>query len=185
MTSPLHQKVLSTLVGLYDRRVMNNVHRAEYVECLVAEILSPDWNLPWRQGYDWAPWDLEHAPSGTRMEVKQSAALQPWHGGQGPPTPSPRFDIAPRTGYWTKESVWVDSPGRPAHIYVFAWHPETDATRADQRVPAQWRFFPVPTERLPTSQQSIGLAGLKRLASAVSFEMLSPATRAFLRNSQA
>lgn len=181
MIGPLHRKILSTIAGRYDRPIMNNIHRAEYVEHLVAAILGADWLLPWTDGYDWAPWDLEHRPSGTHIEIKQSAALQPWHTSEGARTRSPRFDIAPRTGYWSSDSVWIDAGGRPAHLYVFAWHPETDPERADHRAPEQWRFFPVPATRLPALQKSIGLAGLRQLVEPVGFNALSASVQQFVR----
>ena len=176
MTNQLRQRVVASLIRRYDRRIMNNVHRGEYVECLVAELLGSGWKLPWTAGHDWAPWDLEH-DSGARMEVKQSAALQPWHDGKGVST-SPKFDIAPRKGYWTLDGSWIDRPGRPAEIYVFGWHPERDPSVADQRAPEQWRFFVVPAARLPAAQKSIGLAGLDRLVGATGHESLASAVAA-------
>ena len=171
MSGSLRQKVLSTIVGRYNRPIINNIHRAEYVEHLVAAVLGAEWFLPWtEEGYDWAPWDLEHRPSGTRMEIKQSAALQTWHTHEGARTRSPRFDIAPRAG------------GRPAHIYVFAWHPETDPGLADHRAPEQWLFFPIPVARLPASQKSIGLAGLRQFIEPVDFSTLSATVHEFVRD---
>ena len=32
---------------------MNNTHRAEYVECLVVNLLGNAWTLPWAEGWDW------------------------------------------------------------------------------------------------------------------------------------
>ncbi len=92
---------------------MNNVHRAEYVECLLTELLGSGWTLPWTQEYDWAPWDPEH-DSGCRLEVEQSAARQPRHTGENATAGPARFDIAPRTGYRRRHGVWIDEPGRPA-----------------------------------------------------------------------
>lgn len=182
MSGSLRQKVLSTIAGRYNRPIINNIHRAEYVEHLVAAVLGAEWFLPWTEGYDWAPWDLEHRPSGARMEIKQSAALQTWHTHEGIRTRSPRFDIAPRTGYWTSDSVWIDASGRPAHIYVFAWHPETDPGLADHRAPEQWLFFPIPVARLPASQKSIGLAGLRQFIEPVDFSALSATVDEFVRD---
>ncbi|MDE2914563.1 MAG: hypothetical protein OXL68_16740 [Paracoccaceae bacterium] len=51
-------------------------HRQEYLVCLVAELLAPEWVSPWTMGHDWAPWDLEHG-SGARIQIKQSAARDP------------------------------------------------------------------------------------------------------------
>ena len=167
----------------YDRPVMNNVHRAEYGECMVAELLEPNWVLPWMDGYDWAPWDL-HDGSGMKIEIKQSAALQTWQAGRGEQARSPRFDIAPRKGYWTADATWIDNPARPANIYVFAWHPEMEESVADHRSPGQWKFFVVPSDRLPPEQRSIGLAGLKRLAEAVGFESLASTVRELVGDCQ-
>ena len=183
MTSQLQQRVVANLVRRYDRPMMNNVHRGEYVECLVAEILSSDWELPWTIGHDWAPWDLEHS-SGTRIEVKQSAALQPWHVGNSVRT-SPRFDISPRNGYWTLDSSWIDRPGRSADIYVFGWRSESEESLADHRAPEQWTFFVVPTSSLPVTQKSIGLASLKRLVGATGYESLASAVQEIVDGSRA
>ena len=73
-------------------------------------------------------------------------------------TRSPRFDIAPRTGDWTRDgSHWVDRPGRAAQIYVFAWHGESRAELCDQSNAEQWLFYVVREECLPVGQKSIAL----------------------------
>lgn len=159
----LQEQALETVSERYNRRVMNNIHRAEYLECLVAALLGPDWILPWKTGYDWAPWDLEHISSGTRIEIKQSAAYQPWHSDDHVQRNSPRYDISPRKGYWTRDSQWIDNPGRPAHIYIFAWHPVTDRELVDHRMPEQWIFHAAPSGILPARQGSISLSALERL----------------------
>lgn len=162
----LHQHIQDRLMRRYDVPVMNNVYRADYVECLIALSLGPDWWLTWERGWDWAPWDCQHT-SGVRLEVKQSAARQSWdHGEKLAPSRAPRFDIAPRTGYWTEDgSRWVDSLGRPADVYVFAWHGEKRDGYVDHRDTSQWRFFVVAEPDLPKRGKSIGLTGLKALVS--------------------
>ena len=157
MSNSVQEQTLATVFARYDRRVMNNIHRADYVECLVAMLLGPAWTLPWTSAYDWAPWDLEHV-SGARIEVKQAAARQPWHRDESVRARPPRFDIAPRGGYWTLDSTWVEQPGRLADIYIFAWHPETRESIVDHREPEQWTFFVLRTETLPAAQRSISLA---------------------------
>ena len=151
------------LLGPYEKPIMNNVHRANFVECLIALALGDQWQLTWQQGWDWAAWDLE-SQSGVRLEVKQAAARQSW---DPPETPQriPRFDIAPRDGYWTREgSQWKDLPGRHADIYVFAWHRQSRAEFCDQRNAEQWLFYVVPEKDLPDDQKSIGLTALEKLA---------------------
>ena len=159
----MHERILAMLRDRYDRPIMNNVDRGDYVECMIVTALGADWRLTWADKWVWAAWDCEHAPSGTRLEVKQAAARQSWDGEPLPPGRNASFDIAPRTGHWTRENEWVDSPGRQAHLYVFAWHGRSDE-RADQRDPEQWRFFVLAEQDLPRNQKSIGLARLKELA---------------------
>ena len=154
---------------------MNNLHRSEFVECLVAAILGDNWRLSWIESYDWAPWDLEHLLSGWKIEVKQSAALQSWDFGGFPRRPRrPRYDIAPR------QFKTVDPKGiervetiRSADIYIFAWHPVVDSNFTDHRDPEQWEFFVVSKETLPHNQQTIGLTRLRNLTCAVSAEHLA------------
>lgn len=160
----VHQRILKTLRKRYDTPVMNNTHRAEYVECLVAFTLGSDWQLM----RDWEGWDCQHT-SGTRLEVKQSAARQSWDRETLAPRRHVRFDMAPRTRYWTEQEGgrWVDlnPPGRPADLYVFAWHDERRDEYADHRKVDQWRFFVVAESGLPRNQKSIGLTGLRSIAS--------------------
>ena len=168
----LRSRALARVHAQYERRIMNNVHRAEYVECLVAELLGPEWTLPWTCGYDWAPWDLQHE-SGCKLEVKQSAARQPWHKGDDYTASPPRFDIGPRKQYETFEGVRKEGPVRPAHIYVFAWNGETRERRADHRDPEHWTFFVLRAERLPGEQQSIGLSRLGAMVEGVPFDQVA------------
>ena len=155
-------RALKAVKERYERPVMNNIERATYVEALVAELLGSEWTLSWNAGYDWAPWDLEHK-SGFHLEVKQSAARQPWDCNECGKARKPVFDIAPRKGYYPRKGSWVTKPGRHADIYVFAWHPETKARRVDHRVPGQWTFFVIATEHLkPPEQRAIGIAYLDK-----------------------
>ena len=164
MTSPRVSpgEIRTAFMRRYDRCVMNNTERGHYVECMVALALGSDWEqTPW----DWAPWDCQHKTSKIRIEIKQSAARQSWDRETLSRRRSPSFDIAPRKGYWTEaESRWVISPGRPAHIYIFAWHDERRSERADHRDPDQWLFFVAPEKRLPDSKKSIGLTGLREIS---------------------
>ena len=159
----MHERVLDMLVCRYDRPIMNNVQRGDYVECMIAAALGAEWRLTSEDGWDWAAWDCEHAVSGARLEIKQSAARQPWDGETERPRRNPVFDIAPRKGYWPKDGgAWVANPSRPADVYVFAWHGEVDE-HADHRDDAQWRFFVVAESCLPAGQKSIGLRRLAEI----------------------
>ena len=98
----LHRRILDMFMRRYDTPVMNNVYRADYVECLVVFTLGTDWELTWMLGWDWAAWDCQRT-SGARLEVKHAAARQSWDCETPARRRAPRFDIAPRTGYWTQD----------------------------------------------------------------------------------
>ncbi len=158
----------------FGRPVINNVFRAIIAEAVVASSLPEGWL--WCSG-DWAPCDFKHN-DGTRLEVKQSAARQSWHT-EGDAPSKGVFDIASRKGFYDGK-VWTEVVGRNADIYVFAFHPVTGAT-ADHRNPAQWRFYVVPTSRLPDMKR-IGLTAIAQLASPVDYTELSGVVELFRLN---
>ena len=152
----------------FGQRIVNNVERGFYVECMIELALrarDPDWRLM----STWDPWDVEHTANKARLEIKQSAALNPWT----PRTPIPKrakpvFGIKPVKGYWGKEG-WRElcPPRRLVHIYIFAWHSETNWDIADHRCSDQWTFVVVDERHLPQDEplaKSIGLGPLNRLA---------------------
>lgn len=128
----------------FGRPLVQNNLRAMVVEAIVDLALPEGWR--WSSA-DWAGWDFEHA-DGTRLEVKQSAARQTWAAPRNPA--QRRFDVALRQGRW-EGSVWVDEPGRHAHLYLLADHPIIDDT-ADHRDPSQWVFYPLATSALPMTK---------------------------------
>ena len=164
---------MELVVQRYDQKVINNVYRAEYVECMIAVALGPKWQLMWQADWEWAPWDCEHKTSGARLEIKQSAAKQRWKQKSNLAHIVPSFDIKPRKGYWIRKgSEWkrIDSDSRPADLYVFAWHGLK--TGVDQRDPSQWEFLVVAESDLPSEQKSISLNRLRALAEPCSLAQL-------------
>ena len=152
--NPVSIDLSRELLRPYDEPVMSNIRRADYVEAIVAMTLR---SAGWSRNSSWSSWDFQHGESGCRMEVKQSAARQRW--GRSKPA---RFDIAPRTGFWDEYDEWHDEPGRHAHVYVFAWHPDAEPS-ADQREPMNWLFYVVLERDLP-DQKSIGLNWIRARA---------------------
>ena len=59
----------------------------------------------------------------------------------------------------------MNSLGRPADLYVFAWHDECRDGYANHRNADQWLFFVVAEQDLPKNQKSIGLTRLKAIVS--------------------
>ena len=170
----ISEMVMKRLIEhVYDRPLINNVERADYIECLV-ELVMKSADPRWRLTQTWDQWDVEHALTGARIEVKQSSALQSWDlPNQIDRASTARlgatFDIAGRDWYWGKcpggkyHNVPVDS-ARLADVYVFAWHGETDRIVADHRQASQWQFFVVSEQALPPGQKSISLNPLRALA---------------------
>lgn len=101
--------------------------------------------------------------------------------GMGSARPNPgRFDIAARKMRW-EGTIKVEEGGRAAAIYVFAWHPECDAAKADHRDPAQWEFQIVPASALPP-RKTLGLAAVRKLAGSVKIDAVAGEVAAVLRN---
>ena len=123
MSDTLHQRIVQKLIGTYySSKLINNVDRGHYVECMIILALGEEWNLTSAER-GWAPWDIE-STDGARLEVKQSTALQPWSvAGDAPRTRTQSFDIAFRKEPWTKGGNFPSYiPGRPADVYIFACH---------------------------------------------------------------
>ena len=174
MVADPSQTIIAKLVAsCYDKPLINNVDRGRYVECMIALALGDGWPLT-SEVWDWAPWDIE-GPCGARIEIKQSAKLQTWSRGQGAPRPiSPSFDIRVRKAKWTKGGDHPSYvPGRPADIYIFAWHQVGDPETADHRDPGQWRFFVVPEKRLPSEKKTLSLNLLRKLCEEIGYEQLA------------
>lgn len=178
--NPLHDQVVDDLMNrFYGERLINNVYRGDYVEGLILSALGGQW----KPLDAWRGWDLEK-DDGIRLEVKQSAALQPWHAAASAGKTSSRsFDIAPRRGYYTDSSdagVWkeVDIPVRSADIYIFAWHPEKAPDIADHRRAEQWEFYVVRESKLPPKPQGQktqkrSISTVKKLATAVTYDEMA------------
>ena len=93
MKTPRHQDILNLLRRRYDGPIMNNVSRGDYVECMIAITLGPDWRLSWADGWDWTAWDGERLFSGVRLEIKQPAVRQTCDRGRTPARRHPVFGI--------------------------------------------------------------------------------------------
>lgn len=186
MNDPLHRAIVKTLSQHYDRPLLRREYRSAYVAGMILQALGAKWRL---SSLDWAwrAWDLERK-DGARLLVQQAAALQPWDIEEDTPPPlRPAFALAPKRGPAPKGYRDGDPegypPGRIADVYIFAWHPDTDLDRADQRCPEQWQFFVVPefrlTEHYPT-QKTLRLTPLAKIATAAAYADLAAAVNAAL-----
>ena len=167
--------VLAEVSRRYEQPVMSNAHRSEYVEALAALALR---DSGWTRKAPWEAWHFENE-SGVRLKLKHSAAVQSW--GNSETQSSPRFGIAPVKQYWDEEEGrFVEYDGRPAEIYVFAWH-GAPREAADQGDPTSWEFYVVPKRDLP-EQKSIALKALQGLTSPCGIQGLAAAVDAMSRH---
>jgi hypothetical protein len=152
---------------LYGSPIVRNDARGELVEEIVAAALEPDWQLC---STEWASCDLVHRANKLRIQVKQSAAKQTWHGIDAR-RPRPYFSIKEKVGRWERGDQWVEERGRNADLFIFAWHPVTDAG-ADHRDPQQWQFFVVAERDLP-AQGSLSLSRVRQFTNPTGFSELA------------
>ena len=175
----VHQRVLTRLSRQFERRIMDNVLRGQYLECLVAELIGPEWALTWELEKDWCAWDLEHQEHDVRVEIKQSAARQAWHDKIPSKTATPRFSVKQPKQSWNGAKMVDVEPGTHlADIYTFAWHGESKSGVADHRNSTQWRFYVIASKQLPEAQSSVGLAVLDKLRKPVRGAELADALNA-------
>lgn len=162
---------------MWGRRVMNNSARAMYVERMVLRAIQiADAAAGWRySGGDWLGWDIDSLETKVRVEVKASAARHSWSTEKSKPSRA-AFDIAKRDRYYlTGEDLRIcpaEWNGRPADIYVFAWHADTDLKMMDQRSPDGWTFLIVRARDLP-DKKTAGLVTLRKcMAAEVRYDKL-------------
>ena len=139
MSSQLRDSTAKYVAGqLCGRRHMPGALREIYAGALVYVALNDSApEAGWRPSGEGDPWDLENDDH-CYVQVKQSAALPSGSNGKNPGKPQTiSFDIHP------------GKQGRQTHIYVFAWHPESDSNVADHRDAGQWRFCVLPEDELP------------------------------------
>ena len=168
MSNQLRDSIAKYIAGrVCGRRLMPDALREIYVEGLVYSALSgsaPE--AGWRPSGEGEPWDLENNDY-VYVQVKQWAVLPAGTNGKNPGKPQAiSFDIHPGT------------KGRQTHIYVFAWHPESDPDVADHRDANQWRFCVMPEDELPEpvferKTQRISLKRLEALAANIGLKAVA------------
>ena len=69
----LHDLTVQRLLQrVYEQRIIGNVERGAYIECLI-ELALRERHPAWRLTEPWTTWDLENRSTSARIEVKQSA----------------------------------------------------------------------------------------------------------------
>lgn len=173
----LYQRAIKCVTrDFFEPRVISNLIRPILIERMIELLLGEGWKYV---GEDWSGWDIEHEKSKFRIEVKQSAARQTWTDRKslGGRLTKGSFDIRPRTGYFGEEAEFVEMPGRPAHLYIFAWQGIGDKNVVDHRDITQWEFYLIAAKDLPSTQKTIGLPSLQRRCRSVRYDSLLAAVQ--------
>ncbi len=135
---------------LFSHRLMDNALRGYWCEMMVAEALGPDCRLV---GQGWHAWDLETGcaearfPERIRIQVKNSARLQPWNAVAGKVSDcSFNLPFRPRPSYFTRDNPGVpcEETGFMCELFMLCHHRVSDPQSADHRNPQQWQVFLVP-----------------------------------------
>jgi len=152
---PTRKEVISKVSDtIFSGRVLNNSHRGDVVEMMVAMALGAEWCFV---GLGWHPWDLQRGAGDdrVRIQVKQSAALQLW-GPTKVPTVSLNWSARPPS-YFRRDNPdeLIEAEGWFCELFVVGIHSEKDAAIADQCDPQQWRFSVIPTPDLKEGAKSI------------------------------
>ena len=160
--------------NMYSARILNNAHRGEVVEMIALSALAPEWKFV---GLGWHPWDLQRGTGDgrTRIQVKQTAALQLW-GRTRKPTLSFGWSDRPPS-YFNRDNPdeEIESEGWFCEIFVFGVHEDLNQARADQVDPRQWKFLVIPTCDLRKVSNSMVLAKALKIWPLVSWREVAGA----------
>lgn len=160
--------------NMYTAPILNNAHRGDVVEMMVLAALGPEWKFV---GLGWHPWDLQRGKgdSRTRIQVKQTAALQLW-GQTRTPTLSFGWSSKPPS-YFKRDNPdeEIESEGWFCEVFVFGVHQDSNQATADQVDPRQWKFLAIPTCDLRKGTNSMVLTKALKIWPLVSWRELPDA----------
>ncbi len=140
---------------VYGSPILNNAHRGDVVEMMVAHALGPSWRFC---GLGWHPWDFESSIDGSRIriQVKQSAREQLWGVSKRVTLQFGWKEKAPSYFSQNNPGVPIEDKGRFCEILIIGVHEET-GVGADQLDSQQWRFFVIPEREIAPKIKSMAL----------------------------
>ena len=137
----MSNQVLDMVMEPYKKKIINNVHRGDVVECIVKLALGDGWVLMSEKGDPWSAWDCESDDDTPfRIQIRHSCEAQLW-----------RKASAKRTFKFGK------AKNRASDVYVYGWNGLTVDDGVNQMDPSQWEFFVVSENDLPRDQGSLVL----------------------------
>lgn len=138
------------IAELFGQRLLDNTMRGYWCESMVAEALGAECKIV---GQGWHAWDLQigadadRFPQRIRIQVKNSARLQPWNITSGKPSEC-KFDLKVRKKpyYFDQNNSGIpcEEIGFLCDIFILCFHSEVCPETADHTNPQQWLFFLVP-----------------------------------------
>lgn len=161
MVLPTVEKVQQRLsMEFLGSRLIDNTLRGYWCEAMLAEALGDECRVA---SHGWHLWDLQFGPDEAefperiRIQVKNSARLQPWNSKTGKLSEALfKLPFKKRPDYIERDWPGVPCEEYGFHCEVFAlcYHPVEDPARADHRDPDQWLVY-----LLPVVGQGCALSG--------------------------
>ena len=148
--------------------ILSNATRGRFAEFIVATAINIE-KTALRD--EWSAYDLE-TPDGIKLEIKSAAYLQSWF--QKRPS---KISFSTRAAsYWDSltNALSIEKQ-RHADVYVFCLLHHMDKATVDPLNLNQWEFYVLATKELNEytgSQNSISLAALQKLTSAITYDKL-------------
>jgi hypothetical protein len=136
---------------LLGSKIIENSLRGYWCEQMLAETLGPECKVI---SSGWHPWDLQIGPDQAefperiRIQVKNSAARQTWHGLDAN-TSRVTFDLPYRRipAYFARQfpETICEAEGFLCDIFALCYHPVWNIEEVDQTDPAQWLTYLLPS----------------------------------------
>lgn len=158
------------VLELFSQRLLDNTMRGYWCESMVAEALGPECKIV---GAGWHAWDLQIGgdlddfPERIRIQVKNSARLQPWNIKSGKASEC-QFDLKVRKKPFYFDiynpGVACEDIGFLCEIFILCFHDKTNIETADHLDPMQWKFYLVPVSgrRIAITEKEMA-AALKKV----------------------
>lgn len=135
---------------LFAERVLDNTMRGYWCESMVAEALGPECKIV---SAGWHAWDLQIGPDNAdfphriRIQIKNSARIQPWNVGSGRISDCQyELSFRKKAAYFDAYSAGVpcEEYGFMCDVYVLCYHDVLDPVTVNHLDPDQWKFFLFP-----------------------------------------
>lgn len=145
----IQERILSEF---FSAPILGNTERGIYCEAMIAEQLGQPARIT---SHGWYPWDIQIGdnradwPERIRIQIKNSARLQTWHGPGQQSDCSFRLNFRRLPEYFHRDNpdIPCEDLGFLSDLFLLCHHPETDSAKADHRDPGQWQVHVLSARR--------------------------------------